>query len=99
MKKTLLLTALLLGATFNFAQTNPIISAWLQNTTVTARHYVSGNSTVINDSALENVQKVEYSTNYVYATNTSLPRNMTGSYLDGNPSIATNQNAIFKYPL
>ena len=99
MKKTLLLTALLLGATFNFAQTNPIISAWLQNTTVTARHYVSGNSTAINDAALVNVQKVEYSANYVYATTTGLPSYVTGPFLDGNPSLATNQNAIFKYPL
>ena len=82
MKKTLLLTALLLGATFNFAQTNPIISAWLQNTTVTARHYVSGNSTAINDAALVNVQKVEYSANYVYATTTGLPSYVTGPFKD-----------------
>ncbi len=99
MKKTLLLITLLLCATFNFAQINPIISAWLQNTTVTARHYVSGNSTAINDAALVNVQKVEYSANYVYATTTGLPSYVTGPFLDGNPSLATSQNAIFKYPL
>ena len=99
MKRQLLSAMLLLCATYNYAQINPIISAWLQNNTVTARHYVSGNSTAINDASLVNVQKVEYSSNYVYATTTGLPSYVTGPFLDGNPSLATNQNAIFKYPL
>ena len=83
----------------SFSQTNPAILSWLQNTTVTARHYVSGNSTPINDASLVNVQSVKYSTNYVYATTTGLPSYITGPFLDGNPSLATAQNVIFKFPL
>ena len=93
------LILLLNSAIFCTAQTNPAITRWLQNTSVTARHYVSGNSTPINDASLVNVQNVKYSANYVYATTTGLPSYVTGPYLDGNPSVATNQNAIFKFPL
>ena len=99
MKKTICSIATLLNTALAIAQTNPAITSWLQNTTVTARHYVSGNSTPINDASLVNIQKVEYSTNYVYATTTGLPSYVTGPFLDGNPSLATNQNAIFKFPL
>lgn len=99
MRKAILHTVALFCATFSFAQTNPIITAWLQNTTVTARHYVSGNSTAINDTSKVNVQAVQYSANYVYATTTGLPSYVTGPFLDGNPSLATNQKAIFKFPL
>lgn len=99
MKKTLL-TLLLLNIFVNsYAQLNPIITSWLQNTTVTARHYVQGNSTPINDADLVNVQLVQYDANNVYITTTGLPSYVTGPFLDGNPSIATNQNAIFKMPL
>ena len=99
MKKTLL-TLLLLNIFVNsYAQLNPIITSWLQNTTVTARHYVKGNSTAINDADLVNVQLVQYDANNVYITTTGLPSYVTGPFLDGNPSIATNQNAIFKMPL
>lgn len=84
----------------SIAQTNPIITSWLRNTTgITGRHYVSGNSTPITDATLANVQTVQYSTNYVYVTTTGIPSYITGPYLDGNPSLATNQNAIFKFPL
>ena len=99
MKSTLYtLFALSIGSTVA-AQSNPAITAWLQNTTQTARHYVSGNSTPINDADLVNVQSVKYSSNYVYVTTTGLPSYVTGPFLDGNPSLATNQNAIFKVPL
>lgn len=82
------------------AQVNPAISSWLQNTTTKGRHYVSGNSTPINDASLTaNVQSVKYSANYVYATTQGIPTYVTGPFLDGNPSQATNQNAIFKFPL
>ena len=81
------------------AQTNPAITRFLQNTSVTARHYLSGNSTPINDASLVNVQSVKYSANYVYATTTGLPSYVTGPYLDGNTNLAGNQNSIFKFPL
>jgi hypothetical protein len=83
------------------AQTNPIITAWLKNTTgITGRHYVSGNPTPITDAVAANVQTVQYSTNWVYVTTNGIPAYITGPFLDGNPSLATSQNgAIFKMPL
>ncbi len=97
---TLLVSAFLFS---NFiksnAQTNPAILSWLQNTTITGRHYVSGNSTPIVDAVLANVQTVQYSSNWVYVSTKGIPTYVTGPFLDGNPSIASNQNAIFKFPL
>lgn len=90
---------MLLSAWSN-AQVSPAISSWLRNTTgATGRHYVQGNSTPINDADLVNVQSVQYSTNWVYVTATGVPAYVTGPFLDGNPSLTTNQNAIFKIPL
>lgn len=99
MKKSLLSVIMLASCTAAVSQVSPAISSWLQNTTVTGRHYVSGNSTAITDAVLANVQSVQYSANYVYATTTGVPSYVTGPFLDGNPSLATNQNAIFKFPL
>ena len=82
------------------AQTNPIITSWLQNTTgITGRHYVSGNPTPINDPYPANVQKVEYSANSVYVKCSGIPAYIIGPYLDGNPSQGTNQNNWYKMPL
>jgi hypothetical protein len=82
------------------AQTNPAILHWIQNTTnIMGRHYVNGNSTPINDNVLANVQAVNYSNNWVYVTTTGIPAYITGPFLDGNPSLAQNQNAIFKISL
>ncbi len=98
-QKTTLLGMLLVGFSM-FAQTNPVITKWLQNTTITGRHYVSGNSTPIVDAAIANVQKVQYSTSWVYVTTNGIPAYITGPFLDGNPSLATTQSAaIFKFPL
>jgi hypothetical protein len=80
-----------------FAQ-GPNVTSWLQNTSITGRHYVSGNSTPINDAVLANVQTVQYSANSVYVSTKGIPTYVTGPFLDGNPSLATNQNAIFKFP-
>ena len=100
MKKLIITSVLVSNAIISGAQVNPAITSWLQNTTVKGRHYVSGNSTPINDAALTaNVQTVQYSANYVYATTQGIPTYVTGPFLDGNPSLATNQNAIFKFPL
>lgn len=94
-----------LGLTFafaglSFAQTNPAITSWLINTTgIMGSHYVSGNSTPIADAVAANVQTVQYSTNWVYVTTNGIPAYITGPFLDGNPSLATDQNAIFKISL
>jgi hypothetical protein len=100
MRKTLITTSFLLIGILADAQTNPVISSWLQNTTgIKGRHYVSGNSTPINDTDSANVQKVLYSASSVYIKTKGIPAYISGPYLDGNPSVATNQNAIFKFPL
>jgi len=100
MKKMVLSSTLLLSAVWGNTQVSPAISTWLRNTTgATGRHYVSGNSTPINDVDLVNVQSIQYSTNWVYITTTGIPSYITGPFLDGNPSIATSQNAIFKVSL
>ena len=100
MFKILTLTALTTVAILSAkAQTNPAITSWLQNNSIIGRHYVSGNSTAIQDADLANVQKVEYSTNWVYITTQGVPSYITGPFLDGNPSFTTAQNAIFKLAL
>ncbi|NBX28750.1 MAG: YHYH protein, partial [Chitinophagia bacterium] len=100
MKKYILLC---LGIALVFqasAQTNPAITSWLRNTTnILGRHYVSGNSTAIQDAVPANVQTVQYSATSVYISTTGIPAYVTGPFLDGNPSLASNQNAIFKIPL
>jgi hypothetical protein len=97
-RNTILLSAALLGGGA-VAQNDPVITSWLINSTgMKARHYVNGNSTPITDNALANVQLVQYSSGSVYITTTGLPSYVTGPFLDGNPSLATNQNAIFRFP-
>lgn len=82
------------------AQTNPAITKWLQNTTgITGRHYVAGNSTPIVDAVQANVQSVNYNTTHAYISATGIPAYITGPFQDGNPSIATAQNKIFKVSL
>jgi hypothetical protein len=99
MKKNLLTLALFCTGVLN-AQLNPAITNWLINTSgLTGSHYVQGNSTPIADNVAANVQTVQYSTNYVYVSTKGIPAYVTGPFLDGNPSLATNQNAIFKLPL
>ena len=99
MKRIILLTSLLIFQLGLKAQTNPVITSWLQNTTTMGRHYVSGNSTPITDNDLVNVQLVQYDANYSYISATGIPAYVTGPFLDGNPSLATAQNSIFKIPL
>ena len=100
MKIIKFVTALLLITVHSsFAQTNPAITKWLQNTTIKGRHYVQGNSTPIQDNDLANVQKVQYSANWAYITTQGIPTYITGPFFDGNPSIATAQNAIYKISL
>ncbi|MDP5075641.1 MAG: hypothetical protein NWP82_04080, partial [Flavobacteriales bacterium] len=97
--RNVLIVSLILSASQLLAQ-GPTISSWLQNTTgITGRHYVSGNPTPINDNTAANVQSVQYSANWVYVSTNGIPAYITGPFLDGNPSLATAQNAIFKFPL
>jgi len=98
--KKIILAGLLLSNALLLAQTNPAITSWLQNTTgITGRHYVSGNSTPIVDAVAANVQSVQYDANWVYVSATGIPAYITGPFLDGNPSLATAQNKIFKISL
>lgn len=99
MKKQILFSFLLASGMAAQAQTNPAILRWLQNNTLKGKHYVNGNSTPIQDNVLANVQSVKYSATSVYISTNGIPTYPTGPYLDGNPSIATSQNAIFKFPL
>jgi hypothetical protein len=83
----------------SLAQLNPAITSILQNTSVTGTYYVSGNSVALSNGILVNCQLVEYSANNVFIHTKGIPAYPTGPFLDGNPSVATNQNAIFKIPL
>jgi YHYH protein len=97
--KFLLSVAATLLATTVFAQTSPAITSWLQNTTQTGSYYVAGNSTKIANNILVNCQKVQYSATSVYVSTKGVPSYATGPFQDRNPSQASDQNAIFKFPL
>ncbi len=101
MKKILPLTLLLLAFIIGNAQTtNPVVTKWLQNTTVTGSYYMSGNSTAISNGILVNCQEVSYNnaTNWAYIKATGIPAYKVGPFF-GNPGQAGNQNAIFRFPL
>ena len=99
MKKIIFSLLGLLSFSLTEAQLSPAITSWLQNTTVLGTYYVSGNSTAISNNILVNCQTIQYSTNNVYISTKGIPSYPTGPFLDGNPSQAQNQNAIFKFPL
>lgn len=85
---------------FMAAQTHPAITSFIQNTSgLKGRHYVRGNSTPIEENVPANVQSVQYSDNWVYVKATGVPAYITGPFLDGNPSLATEQTGYFKIPL
>ena len=68
--------------TVSNAQTNPVITSWLRNTTaIKGRHYVANNSTPINDTASANVQAVYYSSNWAYIKTNGVPSYITGPFL------------------
>ena len=81
------------------AQTSPAIRSWLQNTTQTGTYYAKGNPTLIGNGILVNCQSVRYSKDFVYVSTNGVPAYPTGPFNDGNPSQATAQNAIFRFPL
>ncbi|PSR06740.1 MAG: hypothetical protein C7N14_08070 [Bacteroidetes bacterium] len=97
--KLLVLANTLLTIHMVFAQSNPAITSWLQNTTITGSYYVQGNSTALPISTLVNCQEVSYTANSAYIKTSGIPSYPTGPFLDGNPSQATNQNAIYEIRL
>jgi hypothetical protein len=99
MRKTLLFAGISALSISAFAQTNPAILSWLQNTSIYGSHYIQNNFTPIQDNVLANCQTVQYSANWVYVSTHGIPVYTTGPFLDGNPSLASDQNAIFKFPL
>jgi hypothetical protein len=83
-----------------FAQTNPAITKWMQNTTTYGSYYTSGNSTPIPMTVLANCQQVRYDATNVYVNTTGIPAYPTGIFTgDGNTNLAGNQNAIYRIPL
>ncbi len=99
MKSTLLLTFSAIFFGFSTFAQGPAVTSWLQNTTATGSYYMSGNSTPIDNSIEFNCQEVSYSANSVFIKTNGIPAYPTGPFLDGNPSQASDQNAIFKFPL
>jgi hypothetical protein len=99
MNKNIFTAALLIFSLKAFTQTSPAITSWLQNTVAVGSYYTSGNSTAITNNILVNCQSVQYSASNVYVSTKGVPAYPTGPFLDGNPSQATSQNAIFKFPL
>jgi hypothetical protein len=98
--KKLIIGALLCSPFGATAQLSPAITSWMINTTnIMGQHYLAGNPTPINDNILANVQKVQYSATSVYVSTHGIPAYITGPFLDGNPSLASDQNAIYKFPL
>ena len=98
-KSTLLMLGVLSLCATSQAQLSPAITSWLQNTTETGSYYNQGNSTPIDLGILYNCQEVEYSNDFVYVHTTGVPAYPTGPFLDGNPSQAMDQEAIYKIPL
>ena len=100
MKQKITLLVILLAGVSSFAQTNPAITKWLQNTTAFGSYYTPGNSTPIPMTVLSNCQQVRYNTTDVYINATGIPAYPTGIFSgDGNNNLAGNQNAIYKLPL
>ncbi len=100
MKKLCIAFIAITTALQGVSQTNPVITSWLRNTTgIKGRHYIKNNSTAIVDADSANVKTILYSANSVYIRANGVPSYVTGPFQDGNPSLTTSQNAIFKFPL
>lgn len=99
MKKITLSFSLLWLIIFSGHSQGPAITSWLQNTTETGTYYIQGNDTAIDNNILYNCQLVEYTDDFVYVHTRGIPAYPTGPFSDGNPSIASDQDAIYKIPL
>jgi len=97
MKNLLLLT--LVFASFISKAQGPNITNWLQNTTETGSYYTQGNNTAIPNNILVNCQVVQYSDTWVYISTNGVPSYPTGPFLDGNPSNAQSQDAIYRFSI
>ncbi|MFB0942718.1 MAG: YHYH protein [Patiriisocius sp.] len=97
MKNLFLLT--LIFASFISKAQGPNITNWLQNTTETGSYYTQGNNTAIPNNILVNCQVVQYSDTWVYISTNGVPSYPTGPFLDGNPSNAQSQNAIYRFSI
>ncbi len=100
MKKLIAILILFIVFSTN-AQTNPIITNWLQNTSVYGSYYTAaGGSTPNAMTVLANCQKVQYDATYVYITTRGIPTYPTGVFTgDGNQNLAGDQNAMYRFPL
>ena len=96
--KLLILSSVFIAGSLS-AQPGPAVTSWLQNSSQTGFYYVQGNSTLLPNNIPVNCQEVSYSGSFVYVKTNGVPAYPTGPFLDGNPSRATAQNAIFKFPL
>lgn len=100
MKQLILMATVACNIFALHAQTNPVITKWLLNTTgIKGRHYIKNNSTPIQDADSANVKGVFYSATSAYIRANGIPAYITGPFMDGNPNLAGSQNAIFKFPL
>lgn len=97
--KPLITFCLLCLTSLGYAQLNPAITAWLQNTTETGSYYISGNPTAVDNGTLYNCQKIEYADGFVYVSTNGIPAYPTGPFNDRNPSLAESQEAIYQIPL
>ncbi len=89
MRSILILFATFLLQNIAFSQTNPAITAWLQNTTNTNPSY---------PTLVYNVQSVYYNATYSYISSTSVPGYTIGPWT-ANPNSPSNQNYKSKFPL
>jgi hypothetical protein len=88
MKKTITLSLCFVINFFLLGQSNnPQLSSWLLNTTGATGY----------DGLPANVQKVQYSENYVYISSSGIPEYSIGPW-PGDPNDAVNQNFVFKIP-
>jgi hypothetical protein len=98
MTKNFLLLSLVFTSVLCNAQLNPAITSFLQDTVTKGTYYITGNSIAQSNNILVNCQKVEYSASSIYVSTKGIPAYPTGPF-PGNPTIAQDQNAIFKFPL
>lgn len=99
MKRIHLFSLLCLVTPSAFGQVHPAIRSWLQNTSQVGSYYVRGNPVAISNGILTNCQLVRYSNDFVYVNTNGIPSYPTGPFNDGNPSQASAQNALFRFPL
>ena len=79
------------------AHAQPTLESWHLNTDdATGSSWVG--SSLINSTVPCDVQTVQFSDDNVYVSSTGIPRYSTGPYPAGNPSVATEQDYLFRIP-